>query len=59
MAATAKRFSRTCIKCGSQSDLVATLPDDNNQNVHYAIYQCLGCKFVEWLPQDQQGTAAR
>jgi hypothetical protein len=53
---TTPSFNRTCKKCGSRSELVAT-PDNNSQNADYAIYQCLNFQFVEWLPQNRQATA--
>jgi predicted nucleic-acid-binding Zn-ribbon protein len=45
-------FARTCIKCGSRSERVTTIAE-STENAAYQIYQCLECKYVEWLLRDQ------
>ena len=42
----------TCKKCGGFSKLVMTFPK-SVENEGCSVYQCLDCKFVEWLPQDK------
>jgi hypothetical protein len=44
-------FGRTCKKCGGSSERVMTFPK-SLENEGYAVYQCVDCKFVEWLPQE-------
>src|SRR5262245_39302520 len=44
----ATAFSKTCKRCGGRSELVLTLSD-----VRYGVYQCLDCKFVDWILQRQ------
>ena len=46
----ATAFSKTCKRCGGRSELVLTLSD-----VRYDVYQCLDCKFVDWILQRQVG----
>jgi hypothetical protein len=45
----------TCKKCGGVSKLVMTFPK-SVENEGCSVYQCLDCKFVEWLPQDESKT---
>jgi hypothetical protein len=42
-------FGQTCKKCGARSERVATFPK-STENAGYDVYQCLDCKYVEWLP---------
>ena len=42
----------TCKKCGGLSNRVMTFPK-SVENEGCSVYQCLDCKFVEWLPQDK------
>ena len=44
----------TCKKCGGVSKLVMTFPK-SVENEGCSVYQCLDCKFVEWLPQYELG----
>ena len=43
-------FSRTCKKCRGSSERVMTFPK-SIENEGCVVYQCVDCKFVEWLPQ--------
>ena len=40
-------YSKTCKRCGGCSELALTLSD-----ARYYVYQCLDCKFVDWISQD-------
>ena len=42
-------FGRTCN--GGSSERVMTFPK-SIENQGYTVYQCVDCKFVEWLPQE-------
>jgi hypothetical protein len=42
-------FSENCKRCGGRTERVFTLPEGVG-NTGYDIYQCLDCKFIDWLP---------
>jgi predicted nucleic acid-binding Zn ribbon protein len=46
-------FSNTCKKCGGRSELALTLSDSG-----YYVYQCLDCRFVDWISREAQGHKA-
>src|SRR5262245_41065314 len=45
-------FSSDCKKCGGRTERLVTLPNSVGRDTAYEVYQCLDCKFIEWLPTE-------
>ena len=49
---SSETFSKLCVKCGSLSERVTTVPKADGTS-SFDVLECLECKFVEWVPEAQ------
>ena len=49
---SSETFSKLCEKCGSLSERVTTVPKADGTS-GYDVFECVECKFVEWVSESQ------